>query len=80
MRWLSTCSICNMSRVSFEIGGCAYMRLGVGSAAAAAAAAAHCTAACVPLACRRESMHFDLLVVGAGPAGLSAAIRFKQAR
>lgn len=29
---------------------------------------------------RRESMHFDLLVVGAGPAGLSAAIRFKQAR
>jgi flavin-dependent dehydrogenase len=24
-------------------------------------------------------MHFDLLVVGAGPAGLSAAIRFKQA-
>ncbi|KAI7846048.1 hypothetical protein COHA_000414 [Chlorella ohadii] len=29
---------------------------------------------------KRESMHFDLLVVGAGPAGLSAAIRFKQAR
>ncbi|PSC72345.1 Electron transfer flavo -ubiquinone mitochondrial [Micractinium conductrix] len=27
---------------------------------------------------KRESMHFDLLVVGAGPAGLSAAIRFKQ--
>lgn len=26
----------------------------------------------------RESMHFDLLIVGAGPAGLSAAIRFKQ--
>ncbi|KAI3438297.1 hypothetical protein D9Q98_000731 [Chlorella vulgaris] len=26
----------------------------------------------------RESMHFDLLVVGAGPAGLSAAIKFKQ--
>ncbi len=25
-------------------------------------------------------MHFDLLVVGAGPAGLSAAIRFKQVR
>lgn len=26
----------------------------------------------------RESMHFDLLVVGAGPSGLAAAIRFKQ--
>ncbi|GAB4818732.1 hypothetical protein N2152v2_005778 [Parachlorella kessleri] len=26
----------------------------------------------------RESMHFDVCVVGAGPAGLSAAIRFKQ--
>ena len=25
-------------------------------------------------------MHFDLLVVGAGPAGLSAAIKFKQVR
>ncbi|KAL4450143.1 hypothetical protein ABPG77_010812 [Micractinium sp. CCAP 211/92] len=27
---------------------------------------------------KRESMHFDLLVVGAGPSGLAAAIRFKQ--
>jgi electron-transferring-flavoprotein dehydrogenase len=26
----------------------------------------------------RESMEFDLVIVGAGPAGLSAAIRFKQ--
>jgi len=26
----------------------------------------------------RESMHFDLLITGAGPAGLSAAIKFKQ--
>jgi len=26
----------------------------------------------------REQMRFDLLIVGAGPAGLSAAIRFKQ--
>lgn len=26
----------------------------------------------------RESMHFDVCVVGAGPAGLSAAIKFKQ--
>jgi len=27
---------------------------------------------------QRESMEFDLVIVGAGPAGLSAAIRFKQ--
>src|ERR1700753_1946871 len=26
----------------------------------------------------REAMEFDLVVVGAGPAGLAAAIRFKQ--
>ena len=26
----------------------------------------------------RESMDFDIVIVGAGPAGLSAAIRFKQ--
>ncbi len=26
----------------------------------------------------RESMEFDVLVVGAGPGGLSAAIRLKQ--
>lgn len=27
---------------------------------------------------QRESMEFDIVIVGAGPAGLSAAIRFKQ--
>lgn len=26
----------------------------------------------------RESMEFDIVIVGAGPAGLAAAIRFKQ--
>ena len=26
----------------------------------------------------RESMEFDVVIVGAGPAGLSAAIRIKQ--
>lgn len=26
----------------------------------------------------RESMDYDLVIVGGGPAGLSAAIRFKQ--
>ncbi|MFN3500455.1 MAG: FAD-dependent oxidoreductase, partial [Pannonibacter indicus] len=26
----------------------------------------------------RESMDFDVVIVGAGPAGLSAAIRLKQ--
>ncbi len=29
-------------------------------------------------AVERESMEFDVVVVGAGPAGLSAAIRLKQ--
>ena len=29
-------------------------------------------------AVQRESMEFDLVIVGGGPAGLSAAIRFKQ--
>ena len=28
----------------------------------------------------REQMSFDILIVGAGPAGLSAAIRMKQLR
>ncbi len=27
---------------------------------------------------KRESMQYDVVIVGAGPAGLSAAIRFKQ--
>ncbi|WP_375684812.1 4Fe-4S dicluster domain-containing protein [Bartonella sp. AP1QHHD] len=31
-----------------------------------------------PLHDQRESMEFDIVIVGAGPAGLSAAIRFKQ--
>ena len=26
----------------------------------------------------RDVMHYDLLIIGAGPAGLAAAIRFKQ--
>lgn len=31
-----------------------------------------------PLHSQRESMEFDIVIVGAGPAGLSAAIRLKQ--
>ena len=27
---------------------------------------------------KRDVMHYDILIVGAGPAGLSAAIRVKQ--
>ena len=30
------------------------------------------------VAMERESMEFDVVIVGAGPAGLSAAIRLKQ--
>ena len=26
----------------------------------------------------RDVMHYDLLIIGAGPAGLAAAIRFRQ--
>lgn len=32
----------------------------------------------VSTSCARESMEFDVLIVGGGPAGLSAAIRIKQ--
>ncbi|MTB66894.1 NAD(P)-binding protein [Providencia sp. wls1943] len=32
----------------------------------------------VSASCARESMEFDVLIVGGGPAGLSAAIRIKQ--
>ncbi len=31
-----------------------------------------------PRTAPRESMEFDVVIVGAGPAGLSAAIRIKQ--
>ncbi|PWL16530.1 hypothetical protein DKP76_16860, partial [Falsochrobactrum shanghaiense] len=34
--------------------------------------------ACVNALPERESMEFDVVIVGAGPAGLAAAIRFKQ--
>lgn len=44
------------------------------SCAATAAAAAEASAA-MPA---REQMRYDVCIVGAGPAGLSAAIRFKQ--
>ena len=27
---------------------------------------------------QRDVMHYDLLIIGAGPAGLAAAIRFRQ--
>ncbi len=32
----------------------------------------------MPSAGERESMEFDVVIVGAGPAGLAAAIRLKQ--
>jgi hypothetical protein len=50
-------------------------RRGIATSAVGSAAADDAAAAAAP---PRERMEYDLCIVGAGPAGLAAAIRFKQ--